>query len=85
MDVTFHILFLLKRLVILLAILTRSQEKTCYKTQAYFRKVLKHGGQYTFCNFYFLYILTAGFFNMQFYMKYAVLSQFVQLLKNLCS
>ena len=53
MDVTFHILFFVKRLVIVLAILTRSQEKTCYKTQAYFRKVSKHGGQYMFCNPYF--------------------------------
>ena len=55
MDVTFHTLFLLKRLVIFLAILTRLQEKTCHKTQAYFRKISKHGGQYTFYNPYFLY------------------------------
>ena len=50
----FHIVFVLERLVILLAILTQSQQESCYKTQTYFHRISKHGGKYMLCKVYFL-------------------------------
>ena len=53
-DTNFHIVFVLKCSVILLAILTRSQQESCYKTQTYFDKISNHGGKYILCEVYLL-------------------------------